>query len=167
MSAVARRSLLIAFTLLACGILTYELWPSDEAHISSLLGELCTQLNQTRDEPSLSRLRLFLRGALRPEVEVHVPELGQDLLGVEAVLQRAEDLSSPPPLSFAWSSVAIHPSGKLARVDADLVVTVRGSGEQHRDLRPTHVRLVKIGQAWQIEAVDVAPVPSAEPEARP
>lgn len=151
----------------ALGIVGYEFWPRDETRISTLLNDLCALLNRTRDQASLDRLRLFLRGALRPEVEVRVSELDAELSGVAAVSARAQDLLSSPPLSFAWSSVEIHLSGSLARVEADLWVTVRGSGEQHRDLRRTSVRLIKIGGAWQIEAVDIAEVPSAEPEARP
>jgi len=55
----------------------------------------------------------------------------------------------------------------LARVDADLSVTVRGSGEQRRELRRTRVRLRKPSSRWQIENVEVDPVEFAEPEARP
>jgi hypothetical protein len=61
----------------------------------------------------------------------------------------------------------VHVSGALARVNANLIVTERGSGEQHRDLRLTEVRLRKSREVWQIEAVRVDPVRPAEPEARP
>ena len=162
-----RRPVAFGLVSLVLGVVGYEFWPRDETRISSLLNELCAQLNQTRDEASLARLRQFLRTALRPEVDVHVSELNQDVTGVDAVSARVEDLLTLPPLSFAWSSIEIHLSGRLARVDADLLITVRGSGEQHRDLRRTQVRLAKVSGVWQIEAIDIESVPSAEPEARP
>ena len=167
MPALGRRLVLLAGACLAAGAVIYELMPRPETRIANLLSELSAELNQTRDEASLARLELFLRRALRPAVEVHVAELEQDLSGVDEVSRRARDLLSLPPLSFAWSAVEIHVSGKLARVDADLLITVRGSGEQHRDLRRTRVRLVEVGDAWQIEAVEVEAPARAEPEARP
>jgi hypothetical protein len=148
-------------------MLVFELAPRDETRIARLLSEMCAELNQTRDDASLARLRLFLRHALRPEVEVRAPELDQELKGVAAVSMRAFELLSLPPLSFAWSSMDIHVSGRLARVDADLWVTVRGSGEQRRDLRRSSLSLVKLVDVWQIEAIAVEPLSPSEPEARP
>jgi hypothetical protein len=55
----------------------------------------------------------------------------------------------------------------LARVDLDLILTVRGSGEQSRDLRHTHVRLAKSAAGWRIEAVEINAVAPSQPEARP
>ena len=152
---------------MCAGIVGYGLLPRDETRIAQLLNALCAQLNQTRDEASLAQLQRFMRGALRPEVELHATELVQDLAGIDAVSAQARELLSLPPLTFAWSSMAVHLSGRLARVDADLLVTVRGSGEQHRDLRRTRVRLAKIDSAWQIEAVEIEAVAPSEPEARP
>jgi hypothetical protein len=147
--------------------LAYQFAPRDEARVERLLNDLCAELNQTRDEASLGRLRLFLRSALRSEVEVRAPELGQALVGRPALSMRAEELLSLPPLSFAWSSMQTRLSGKHARVDADLWITVRGSGEQHRDLRRSRMTLVKLGESWQIETIAVDPVARSEPEARP
>jgi hypothetical protein len=158
---------MVAGACLALGLLAFELAPRDETRVERLLSELCAELNQTRDEASLARLRLFLSHALRPEVELQAAELGHELKGVAAVSMRAFELLSLPPLSFAWSSMDIHLSGMRARVDADLWVTVRGSGEQHRDLRRSRVSLVKLGAVWQIEAIAVDPLAPSEPEARP
>jgi hypothetical protein len=165
--ALGRRPLVVASACLVLLVLAYELAPRDEARVERLLNDSCAELNQTRDEASLGRLRQFLSSALRPEVEVRAPELGQALLGLGAVSTRAEELLSVPPLSFAWSSVETHLSGNRARVDADLWITVRGSGEQHRDLRRSRLTLIKLGESWQIEAVAVDPVAPSEPEARP
>ena len=167
MSAIARRRLPMIAAGLAIGVAIYELVPRDETRISRLLSEACSQVNQVHDAASLQRLRHFLRAALRPGVEVHLAEFEQELQGEAAVSARAEQLLSGAPLSVALSSSQIHLSGRLARVDADLVVTVRGSGEQRRDLRPTRIRLVKVGEAWQIEAIDIEAVAPSEPEARP
>lgn len=148
-------------------ILAYEFVPRDEARVERLLNDSCAELNQTHDEASLDRLRQFLSSALSPEVEVRATELGQVLVGVPAVSTRAGELLSLPPLSFAWSSMEIHLSGTRARVDADLWITERGSGEQHRDLRRSRLTLVKLRESWQIETIAVDPVAPSEPEARP
>ena len=158
---------MIAAACLALGLFGYELWPRDEKRISAVLNELCTELNQTRDEASLARLRQFLDRALEPEISVHSSELDRPLEGRAEVSERAAALLNGVPLSFALSTVEIHVSGTLARVELDLIVTVRGSGEQRRDLRHTRVRLAKRGDAWQIEDIEVDAVAPSEPEARP
>ncbi len=160
-----RRTLLVALAL--AGVVGYELVPRDEGRIMSLLNDLCVKLNQTRDAASLAALQSGLRASLVPEVTVQVVELGQDLSGVAAVSERSAELLGIAPLSFSLVDAEVHVSGALARVNANLIVTERGSGEQHRDLRLTEVRLRKSGKDWRVEAVRVDPVRPAEPEARP
>jgi len=164
---LGRRPLVIAVALFACALIGYELMPRDETRISSLLDELCARLTQTRDTDSLTSLRQFLSSALLPQVSVHAPELLQDLEGVPEVSARAADLLAGPPLSFALNSVEVKVSGRLARVEAELLLSVRGGGEQRREVRRTRVRLAKRADNWQIEAVEVDPIAPSEPEARP
>lgn len=165
-----RRPLVIALACLGAGLIGYELLPRDERQIASLLSEFCSKLNQTRDPRSLAELREFMATALKPQVRVHAEELPSDIEGLPGAREEAEELLRGPPLGFALSSVQIHVSGKLARVDADLLVTLSGSGEQRRDVRRTRVRLVKAAKpdaAWQIEAVEIDAIVPSEPEARP
>jgi len=166
-SAIGRRPLVISAACLGLGLLAYQFLPRDETRITSLLEELCGRLNQTRDQESLARLQQRLSVLLSPHVELDIDELEQRLLGVRAVSERAADLLTGAPLTFALSSVEIHLTGHLARVDADLLVTVRGGGEQRRELRRTRLRLVKPDTEWQLEAVEIAAVLPSEPEARP
>lgn len=167
MKRFGRTPLVIAVALLACALVGYELLPRDETRISSLLNELCAQLTQTKDDRALASLRQFLALALLPQISVHAPDLGPEVQGKEQALERAHDLLEGPPLSFALSSVEIKVSGSLARVDAELLVSVRGGGEQRREVRHTRVRLAKHSDSWQIEAVEVDPIAPSEPEARP
>jgi ketosteroid isomerase-like protein len=162
---LGRRALVVA--LAAGGVIGFELVPREERSILSVVNELCARLTQTRDPASLATLDAALSAWLSEGVTVQAPELGQELSGLAAVSERARDLLSAPPLSFSLVDTEVHMSGKLARVNANLILTERGSGEQHRDLRLTEVRLQKHGSAWQIEAVRVEPVRPAEPEARP
>jgi hypothetical protein len=164
---LGRRPLLLTLACLALGLLAYELVPRDETRIASLLERLCTQLNQTRDLASLARLRAALPSALEPQVALRLVELELELEGLPSVQARAADLLSGAPLTVALSSVETHLSGNHARVDADLLVTLSGSGEQRRDLRRTRVFLRKHGASWQIERLEVDPVAPSEPEARP
>jgi hypothetical protein len=164
---IGRRSLVIVVVLLVCALVGYELLPRDETRIRALLDESCAQLNRTRDEGSLASLRQFLSGALLPQISVRAAELGQDMEGLPEVSARARELLAGPPLSFALNSVEIKVSGRLARVEAELLLSVRGGGEQRREVRHTRVRLAKRGEDWQIEAVEVDPIAPSEPEARP
>lgn len=165
---LGRRPLVVAVAALALGLASYELLPQDERRIASMLNELCAKFNQTHDEAGLAELKQSLDNALLPNASVRVAELGLELSGVESVVQRMRELlDSGIPLSFALNGLEVHLSGRLARVDVDLLVTARGSGEQSRDLRHTHVRLAKSAAGWRIEAVDVDAVASSEPEARP
>ena len=167
MKRVGRRPFVIAVALLGCAMIGYELLPNDEKRIRALLEELCARLNQTKDASSLSSLRQFLAAALLAEVSLHAPELAQDLQGVPEVSARAHDLLDGPPLSFALSSVEIKISGRLARVEAELSISVRGGAEQRREVRHTRARLAKRQGSWQIEAIEVDPIAPSEPEARP
>ncbi len=109
----------------------------------------------------------FFAGATLPQVSLRAPELGEELNGFEALSARAHDLLETAPLSFALNSVEIGVSGSLARVEAELLVSVRGGGEQRREVRHTRVRLAKREERWRIEAVEVDPIAPSEPEARP
>jgi hypothetical protein len=164
---LGRRPLVIAVVLLACALVGYELMPRDETRIRALLDEACAQLNQTKDDSSLASLQRFLTTALLPQISVQAAELGQELQGREEALARARDLLVGPPLSFALSSVEVKVSGRLARVEAELLISVRGGGEQRREVRRTRARLAKRADSWQIEAVEVDPIAPSEPEARP
>ncbi|HKO48682.1 MAG TPA: hypothetical protein VJV79_13215 [Polyangiaceae bacterium] len=167
MTRSGRRPLVIAMAVLSCAVIGYELMPRDERRIGALLDESCARLNQTKDLESLANLRQFLAAALLPQVSVRAPELAQDLQGVSEVSAHAGELLAGPPLSFALSSVEIKVSGRLARVEAELLVSVRGGGEQRREVRHSRVRLAKHADSWQIEAVEVDPIAPSEPEARP
>jgi len=164
---LGRRPLVIAVAVVACAVVGYQLLPRDESRIGAVLDETCARLTQTRDAGSLSALQRFLSGATLPQVSLRAPELGEELNGVEALSARAHDLLETAPLSFALNSVEIRVSGSLARVEAELLVSVRGGGEQRREVRHTRVRLAKREEQWRIEAVEVDPIAASEPEARP
>jgi hypothetical protein len=160
-----RRALVVA---LALGVsVGYELIPREERRVLGVVNDLCSQLNQTRDAASLALLQQALRASLVPGVTVEIAELGQAWSGLDTSCERSQELLAGPPLSFSLVDTEAHVSGALARVNANLIVTERGSGEQHRDLRQTEVRLRKSGKIWQIEGVRIDPVRPAEPEARP
>jgi len=164
---LGRRPLVIAAVVLSCALIGYPLIPRDETRISALLDEACAQLSRTRDRPSLASLREFLASALLPQASLRAPELGEELDGVDAVSARAQDLLGSAPLSFGLNSVEIKISGLLARVEAELLVSVRGGGEQRREVRHVRVRLAKRDERWRIEAIEVDPIAPSEPEARP
>ena len=152
---------------LGLGLLAYQLVPRDETRIAAVLAQLCSQLNQTRDEASLARLRQALPAALEPEAQLRLVELNEELAGLPELSSRASELLNGAPLTFALNSVQIQITGDRARVDTDLLITVSGSGEQRRDLRRTRILLRKTSAAWLIERVEIDPVAPSEPEPRP
>ena len=158
---------MIAALALVLAIVGYELWPRDAARIERVLEDAASALNRTHDEASLTELRTFLRAALLPTATVRAAELDRELEGIDAVTERARDLLSVSPLKFSWSSIDVTVSGRLANVDADLVVAERGGAEQRQQSRRARMRLVKREQAWLIEAVEVDAIVPSEPEARP
>lgn len=167
MTRIGRRPLVITVVVLSCAIIGYQLVPRDETRINARLDELCARLTQARDPSSLESLRQFLAQASLPSLGVRVVELGLDAQGVEEASEYAKRLLEGPPLTFALNSVEIKISDRLARVEAELLVSVRGGGEQRREVRRTRVRLAKHTDAWQFEAVEVEPIAPSEPEARP
>ncbi len=165
---LGRRHWIAGIAVVALGLVGFELWPRDATRITGLLNGLCAQLNETRDGASLAQLRQALSTALLPNASLRVIELDLDAEGSDEIARRANELlTSGVPVSFALSSMDVHVSGALARVDLDLLVMPRGSGEQRRDLRHTRVRLSKADGAWRIEAVEIAGVADSQPEARP
>ena len=167
MPGIARRPVWIAAACLIVAIVGYALWPRDAARIETLLKDSLSQLNRARDPASMAELQQFLRATLLPTATVRIAELDLELAGVDAISSRATELLAGPPLKFGWIGLEAKVSGRLATVDADLVVAVRGGAEQRPQLRRTRVRLAKRGELWQIEAVEVDAVALSEPEARP
>jgi hypothetical protein len=141
--------------------------PTDTRRITSLLNGLCADLNQTRDAATLAQLDSALRGALAPQVLVNAPEVGESAHGPDAVVVWSRDLLTGAPLSFSLSDTEVQVQADTARVTTNLLATVRGSGEQHRDLRYAVVDLQKAAGNWRITQVIVDPVRPAQPEARP
>jgi hypothetical protein len=164
---LGRRPLLIAVACLGLGLVGYELWPKDEARITTLVNALCAQLNHTRDPESLARTRQLLLASLLPGASLRIAEQGLEIDGAEQIADHAPSLLDGPPLTFALSSIEVSVSERLARVDADLTVSVSGSAEQRRELRRTQLRLSKPKDTWLIEDIDVAPIAPAQMEARP
>lgn len=163
----ARRPLVLALAGLGFALLGYQFVPHDETRIAGVLERLCSQLNQTRDEASLRRLRQALPAALEPQIRLRIVELDEQLAGLPDVSARAQELLQGAPLTFALKDAQIQISGARARADADLLVTVSGSGEQRRDLRRTHVELQRANGAWLVERIEIEPVAPSEPEPRP
>jgi ketosteroid isomerase-like protein len=157
----------LALACLGLGLFAYRLVPREERRIAAVLEQVCSRLNQTRDEASLDRLRRALPAVLDAQIQLHVVELGDEIAGLPEASSRAAELVSGAPLTFALSSEQIQVTGDRARVDLDLLVTVSGSGEQRRDLRRTRVLLRKSQGAWLVERVEIEPVAPSEPEARP
>jgi hypothetical protein len=161
----ARRNYLL---LIATGVLlALRFRPTDEKRITSLLNDLCAELNQTRDTETLTRLEADVHAVVDPHVIVHAPEFGQDFHEQSSLDHWSSELLTSVPLSFSLVDLNVQVKERTAHVSANLLATVRGSGEQRRDLRPTEVDLEKSAGKWRIVRVFMDPVRAAPPEARP
>jgi hypothetical protein len=162
---VDRRVWLLAAVFAA--FLGYELAPRDERKILGLLDGLCEKLTRTRDSATLAELQNAAAAAAAPSLLVRVTELAEGPRGLDDLMAWSRELLTAPPLSFSLVDSEVHIEGAVARVRANLLVSERGSSEQHRDLRPTELSLHKSAGAWKIESIVVQPTQPEKPEARP
>jgi ketosteroid isomerase-like protein len=154
------------FAVLGALLLGYELAPREERKVLALLQGLCEKANQTRDRATLAELQNAVRAATSPNVVLRAPELADGPRGRGDLLTWSSQLLSVP-LTFSLVDAEVHVEGALARVRANLLISERGSSEQHRDLRATEVNLHKSAGVWRIESIFVDPVALEKPEARP
>ncbi len=166
MSRRIERRVWFAFAALALGA-GYGFWPREDRKILDLLEGLCEKLNQTHDAPSLAVLNEAVARATAPSFSVRVRELGDESRDVAGARAWTSVLLSLPPLTFSLVGAEVHLEGSLARVHADLLISERGSSEQHRDLRPTQIELRRVNGAWLIESIVIDAIAPERPEARP
>lgn len=151
---------------LALGI-GYAVWPSEERRILGLLEDLCEKLNRARDAASIAPLNEAVVRAAAPNFTLRVSELADESRGLAESLAWAGDLAPLPPRSFSLVDPRARIEGSLARVRCDLLISERGSSEQHRDLRPMAVDLRRVNGHWLIESITIDPIAPDRPEPRP
>ncbi len=145
----------------------YGLWPRDERAVLNLLDGLCEKLNQAHDAASVAALNEAVAHAAAPNFSVRVSELGDETRGLEEARVWSSELLAGPPHTFSLVDAEARVEKNIARVQANLLVSERGSSEQHRDLRPTQIELHRVGGAWLIESIVIDSIAPERPEARP
>ncbi|HEX3775381.1 MAG TPA: hypothetical protein VHV51_13010 [Polyangiaceae bacterium] len=154
------------FAALGALLLGYELAPRDERQVLGLLQGLCEKANETRDDATLAELEKALRATTLPNVLVRAPDLADGPQRLDDLLAWSPRLLSLP-LAFSLVDSEVQVEGSIARVRANLLVSERGSSEQHRDLHATEVNLHRSAGSWRIESIFVDRVRPENPEARP
>ena len=162
---VDRRILLAAGAVVA-GV-AYGLWPREDRKVLSMLEGLCEQLNRARDPASLTAFDDALTRAAAPNFGLRVTELGDETRDLAQTRELARQLLTSAPRTFSLVDAEAHVENTLARVQANLLVSERGSNEQHRDLRPTQIQLHRLEGVWVIESIVILPSAPERPEARP
>jgi len=145
----------------------YSVWPREDRKVLSLLDDLCEKLNQVRDARSLGTFEQALGAAVTPNFGLRVSELGDTTRDLAETRELTHQLLTLPPRAFSLVDAEAHVEGSLARVRADLLISERGSSEQHRDLRPARIQLHRSNGAWLIESIVIEPTAPERPEARP
>lgn len=149
---------------LAVALAIVVLWfPTDERRVRKSAEALVSAANGGDAE-----LARALSSYAAPGVSVTVSELGEPLVGREPLLvaaRAARELEQK--LHFQLDSVDVHVEGKRARVEADVITTLRPELPELRRPRHASALFEKRGDTFQLISAEIGPERLDQPEARP
>ena len=155
------RLTLIAFGILATlGVLFY---PTDEKRVKEAAQALVAAANS--DEAQLSRALLTYATA---EVSISVAELPEPLTGRDGVLaavRAARGLGQK--LHFSVEAVEVSVQGKHARLNADLLTSMRPEVPELRRPRHSVALFERFGDQFRLVSAEIGAERRDQPEARP
>jgi hypothetical protein len=157
----AIRFTLIGLSALATlGVLFY---PTDEKRVKEAAEAIATAANGSPAE--LSRA---LEMYASPDVSITVAELSQPVTGraaVMALIRRAGASGSKP--NFHFEAIEVSVEGKQARVNADLVTSLRPEVPELRRPRHSVALFEKSDGHFWLKSADIGAERRDQPEARP
>ena len=155
------RLTLIAFGILATlGVLFY---PTDEKRVKEAAQALVAAANS--DEAQLSRALLTYATA---EVSISVAELPEPLTGRDGVLaavRAARGLGQK--LHFSVEALEVSVQGKHARLNADLLTSMRPEVPELRRPRHSVALFERFGDQFRLVSAEIGAERRDQPEARP
>jgi ketosteroid isomerase-like protein len=156
----------LRFTLIAVGLLAtlgVVFYPTDEKRVKQAAEALIAAVNA--DDAQLSRA---LQTYATAEVSISVAELPDPVTGRDAVLaavRAAHGLGQK--LHFTVEAVEVSVEGKHARLNADLITSLRPELPELRRPRPSVALFEKSGDHFRLVSAEIGPEPRDQPEARP
>jgi hypothetical protein len=156
----------LRLTLIAVGLLAtlgVVFYPTDEKRVKEAAEALIAAANA--DDAQLSRA---LETYATPEVSISVAELPDPVTGRDAVLaavRAARGLGQK--LHFTVEAVEVSVEGKHARLNADLITSVRPELPELRRPRHSVALFEKSGDHFRLVSAEIGSERRDQPEARP
>jgi len=156
----------LRLTLIGVGVLAtlgVLFYPTDEKRVKDALDAIVAAANA--DDATLSRA---LQTYASPDVSISVAELAEPVSGRPALLtavRAAQALGQKP--TFHVEAVEVSVTGKHARLNADLIASVRPEVPELRRPRHSVALFEKSGDHFRLVSAEIGPERRDQPEARP
>lgn len=156
----------IRFTLIglsAVATLAVLFYPTDEKRVKEAAEAIITAANGSPEQ--LSRA---LQTYASPDVSITVTELPEPVTGraaVIALVRQASAIGSKP--NFHFEAIEVSVEGKHARLNADLVASLRPEVPELRRPRHSVALFEKSGDHFRLVSAEIGPESRDQPEARP
>ena len=156
----------VRFTLIglsAVATLGVLFYPTDEKRVKEAAEALATAANG--DAAELSRA---LETYASPDVTITVAEFPEPVIGRQAVVAAVHRAATfGPKPHFHFDAVEVSIEGKHARVNADLVTSLRPEVPELRHPRHSVALFEKSGDHFRLVSAEIGPESRDQPEARP
>lgn len=139
------------------------LYPTDDKRVRKAAEALISAANQGDAE-----LARALEAHAAPNVSVSVSELGEPLVGREALVIAAREARQlEQKLHFELDTVDVHVEGNRARLDADVITTLRPELPELRRPRRSSALFERRNGAFRLLSAEIGAERVDQPEARP
>jgi hypothetical protein len=154
----------LALLVLGVGVGVAALsYPTDEKRVREAAEALISAANQGDRQ-----LALALAAHAIEAVRVNVSELGAPLVGRDALVGAAREARQlEQKLHFQIDTVEVHVEGRRARLDADVITTLRPELPELRRPRRSSAIFEKRGDKFQLVSAEIGAERLDQPEARP
>ncbi len=155
-----RLTLIVLSAVATLGVLFY---PTDEKRVKEAAEAIASAANA--DTAELSRA---LEKYASPEVSITIAELPNPVVGraaLVALVNQAKGLG--PRAHFQFDAVEVSIEGKHARVNADLITSLRPEVPELRRPRHSVALFEKSGDHFRLVSAEIGAERRDQPEARP
>ncbi len=156
----------VRFTLIglsALATLAVLFYPTDEKRVKEAAEAIATAANG--DTAELSRA---LETYASPDVSISVADLPGAVIGRDAVVAAVRQASTlGQKAQFHFEAVEVSVEGQHARINADLIMSVRPEVPELRRPRHSVAIFEKSGDHFRLVSAEIGPERRDQPEARP
>lgn len=146
--------------LLVLGALLY---PTDEKRVREAAEAIVTAANNSGSE-----LQRALEQHASPDVSISISELPEAMTGRDAIVAKVRELDrAGQGLGFRLEGVEVSLEGRRARLNADLLTTLKPELPELRRPRPSVALFEKRGDRFRLLSAEIGAERVDQPEARP